>query len=67
MNTHARILNKGLSKWLEMEENVCDKNNVFRPQGSCLYHIYSLHSLIKMSLSDNNQVSECSVDCCKTF
>ena len=34
-----------------MEERVSDEQNGFRPKGSCLGHIYSRHSIIKMSLS----------------
>ena len=64
---YAQILNARLEKWVETNNILCDEQNGFRKERSCLDHIYLLHSILSNRKLSKKDTFVCFVDAKKAF
>ena len=64
---YAQILNARLEKWIETNNILCDEQNGFRKERSCLDHIYLLHSILSNRKLSKKDTFVCFVDAKKAF
>ena len=64
---YAHILNSRLETWIEMNNILCDEQNGFRKDRSCLEHIYLLHSILSNRKLSRKDTFVCFVDAKKAF
>ena len=55
---YAHILNTRLMKWVEEKKILCEEQNGFRSQRSCLDHVYTLYSVL-----NNRKLSKKTIIC----
>ncbi len=64
---YSTIINKRLLTYLENNKLLCDEQNGFRTNRSCLEHIYTLYSVIKNRKNESNDTFVAFIDFSKCF
>ena len=64
---YADILNVGFSQWIDKSNIVIDEQNGFRPNRSCLEHIYVRYTVINKRKQQKQSTFVCFVDAEKAF
>ena len=63
----SNILNLRLVDFIESNNILCEEQNGFRKMRSCVEHIYTLSTIIKMKKRSNKSVFACFIDFAKAF
>ena len=63
----SSILNTRLTKIVDSNNVLCEEQNGFRKMRSCIEHIYTLSTIIKMKRKINKSVFVCFIDFSKAF
>lgn len=61
------IINNRLKQYLESNSLLCDEQNGFRENRSCLDHIFSVSTILRNRLSNKKDTFTCFVDFAKAF
>ena len=64
---YCSILNSRLSSWLEANNILVEEQNGFRPDRSCLDHLYSLYNMINIQKGNKKSAFVCYIDARKAF
>jgi len=64
---YASVLNTSFTKWLDINDILCDEQNRFHRNRSCEDHIYSLYSVINDRKISRQSTYVCFVDLKKAF
>lgn len=65
--SYCSVLNFRLSKWLEVNDCLCDEQNGFRKGRSCEEHLFSLYSILNDRKIARKSTYVCFVDMRKAF
>ncbi len=65
--TYSTVINKRLLKYLETNKLLCDEQNGFRANRSCLEHIYTLYTILKNRKNTSQDTYVAFIDFSKCF
>lgn len=64
---YADILNQRLMDWLGVNSLLVEEQNGFQKKRGCLYHLYSLNSIIRNGKCQQKDIYVCLIDMQKAF